>query len=322
MAKPNKAVKGPGKGSIIIPLEGFVREVVIEPMPLEMAKLGWTPERLERICRRELVVQRHQGAVDPSRIAFGEYYDQQTTMVHPTGGMDAIPTAFARRLGRAIHYRHVVEEIRRTESGVRIAFDYLGEQGTVTANHAIVTIPTPVLRSIPNDFSPEAVAAIDEAQYSSAGKVAFQSGRFWESEEQIYGGITWTEQAMTQMWYPSAGFGAAEGVLVGAYLFGGEPGTAFADMSEEQRLEAALSQGERIHPQLRAHVHNGISRSWLNTPYSLGGWAETPPSEVWERADGPFIFAGDHTTHMSGWQEGALASAQRALHLLGAEADD
>lgn len=252
----------------------------------------------------------------------GEYYDQQTTMVHPTGGMDAIPAAFAHRLGRTIHYRHVVEEIRRTESGVRIAFDYLGEHGAVTANHAIVTIPTPVLRSIPNDFSPEAIAAIDEAQYSSAGKVAFQSGRFWETEEQIYGGITWTEQEMTQMWYPSAGFGAAEGVLVGAYLFGGEPGTAFAEMSEEQRLEAALFQGERIHPQLRGNVRNGISRSWLNTPYSLGGWAETPPSEVWGRADGPFIFAGDHTTYMSGWQEGALASAQRALRLLGAEADD
>ncbi|GAB6039857.1 flavin monoamine oxidase family protein [Endothiovibrio diazotrophicus] len=247
----------------------------------------------------------------------GEYYDQQTTMVHPRGGMDAIPAAFARRLGRAIHYRHVVEEIGRTESGVRVTFDYRGERATVTANHAIVTIPLPVLRSVTNDFSAEYTAAIGEAEYTAAGKVAFQSGRFWESEERIYGGITWTEQEITQMWYPSSGFGAADGVLVGAYLFGGAAGEIFAGMSEAERLEAALSQGERIHPQLRSQVRNGVSRSWLNTPYSLGGWSETAPSDVWNRADGPYIFAGDHTTYMSGWQEGAIASAQRALSLLG-----
>jgi monoamine oxidase len=107
-----------------------------------------------------------------------------------------------------------------------------------------------------------------------------------------------------------------EGVLVGTYLFGGEAGNRFAMMSETERLQMVIQQGEQIHPQMRSHIRNGVSCSWLKTPYSLGGWSETPPSEVWNEADGAFIFVGDHTTYMSGWQEGALASAQRALNLL------
>ncbi len=245
-----------------------------------------------------------------------EYYDQQATMLHPRYGMDAIPRAFADRLGHLLRYQHVVEEIRRTQSGVHITFDNQGRRGSVTANHAIITLPASVLRTIPNDFTAPVRSALNDTHYTSAGKVAFQARRFWEEEEQIYGGITWTEQTITQMWYPSSGFGAGDGVLVGAYVFGGEPGDEFAGLSEWDRQELALSQGERIHPQLRSNVRSGISRSWLNTPHSLGGWSETPPSEVWNRPDGPFIFAGDYTTYMSGWQEGALASAQRALHLL------
>lgn len=237
-------------------------------------------------------------------------------MMHPRGGMDAIPAVFARRLGRAICYQHVVKEIRRTDFGVRIAYVYRGQRQEVTAAHAIVTIPGSVLRDIPNDFSVAVNTALQDEEYTSAGKLAFQAERFWETEEQIYGGITWTEQDITQMWYPSAGFGNEEGVLVGAYLFGGEAGKRFAEMSESERLQMVMHQGEQIHPQMRGLIRNGVSRSWLNTPYSLGGWSETPPSEVWNKADGAFIFAGDHTTYMSGWQEGALASAQRALRLL------
>ena len=32
--------------------------------------------------------------------------------------------------------------------------------------------------------------------------------------------------------------------------------------------------------------------------------------------DGPIFFAGDHTSHIVGWQEGAALSAHRAVKLL------
>ena len=38
----------------------------------------------------------------------------QATMFQPVGGMDQIPRAFARKLGKAIQYRSVVKEIRKS----------------------------------------------------------------------------------------------------------------------------------------------------------------------------------------------------------------
>ena len=50
-----------------------------------------------------------------------------------------------------------------------------------------------------NDFSVNHQQKIEEFEYSSASKLAFQSRRFWEQDHSIYGGISWTNQAITQM---------------------------------------------------------------------------------------------------------------------------
>ena len=45
--------------------------------------------------------------------------------------------------------------------------------------------------------------------------------RFWEEDEQIYGGITYTDLPIGQISYPSSGFfGDGKGVLLGAYIWG------------------------------------------------------------------------------------------------------
>ena len=58
-----------------------------------------------------------------------------------------------------------------------------------------------------------------------AGKVGWQAERFWETEDQIYGGISWTTDVITQIWYPSSGFLSAKGALTGAYMYGPEAET-------------------------------------------------------------------------------------------------
>jgi monoamine oxidase len=247
-----------------------------------------------------------------------ELYEQQATMLQPRDGMDRIPFALAGELQGLIRYEHPVSALRRTATGARVEFVNRGRAGSIEADYVIVTIPGTVLRDVPNDFSPEVNTALQSLQYTSAGKAAFQSERFWETEDRIFGGISWTEEAITQLMYPSGSVGQNEGILVGAYVFGGPAGDYFAGLSPEQRLSLALAQGGNIHPQLRASARSGISRSWLKTPYSLGGWSLNPPPPVLQGFDGPFLFGGDHTTYLSGWQEGAVLSAQRTLELLAA----
>jgi monoamine oxidase len=179
-----------------------------------------------------------------------------------------------------------------------------------------VAIPASVLRNIPSDFLPETNAAIKSIEYTSAAKLAFQSVRFWESDEQIFGGSSLTDEDITQVWYPNEGFGTKEGILIGAYIYGGPAGENFARLDPQQRIELALSQGSKIHPNYRANMRAGISRSWLKTPYSLGGWSVTPPPIALQQPDGPFIFAGEHTTYLNSTQEGAVISAHRAIELL------
>ena len=49
-------------------------------------------------------------------------------------------------------------------------------------------------------------AAIDAVPYAAAVKVGLQfSRRFWEEDEHIYGGITYTDLPIRQISYPSAG---------------------------------------------------------------------------------------------------------------------
>ena len=111
-----------------------------------------------------------------------------------------------------------------------------GRARAIEAPLVVVTIPLPVLRTIPADFSPDIRAAIEAVDYVPAVKVAFQAERrFWELDDAIYGGISWTTRDITQVWYPSAGIHQRKGILVGAYIWSDDLGEKFAAMSPAQR---------------------------------------------------------------------------------------
>jgi len=82
-------------------------------------------------------------------------FDQQPQMFQPVGGIDALPRAFAARLGERISYGAEVRAIRKHQGGVRIAYrDAHGIDRALDADYAICTIPLTVLKSIPADWSP------------------------------------------------------------------------------------------------------------------------------------------------------------------------
>lgn len=247
------------------------------------------------------------------RLDFTEQLDQQATMLQPVGGMDRIATAFEAQITADIIYQAEVTEIRKITDGARIGYrDQSGAAQSIDADHCVCTIPATVLRGIPHDFSTAHASAINAFAYTPAAKLAFQSRRFWEQDHNIYGGISWTTQDITQLWYPSHGLGKADGVLLGTYIFGGSAGTAFAALLPQQRIDTALTQGAAIHPRLAAETDHGISVAWSNVPFQLGAWGVSNPG-VLLTPDDRLNLAGEHLSILQGWQEGAILSAYNAI---------
>ena len=250
------------------------------------------------------------------KLHFSHFLNQNPTLFQPVGGMDAIVRAFAERVGHLVQYGCVVEQVRRRGDGVRIVYRRPdGAIRSVLSDFAICTIPAPVLKDIPNDFSPAIRTALESLEFVEAVKVAFQAKRrFWEEDAAIYGGISWTDNDITQVWYPCNGYHRPKGVLVGAYIWSREPGLRYSAMSALERLSAALAEGEPLHPGYAGEMECGISRAWLNVPFQKGGWPRRneDAAAVLRRGDGPFQFAGDQVTALPGWQEGALLAAHAA----------
>jgi monoamine oxidase len=160
--------------------------------------------------------------------------------------------------------------------------------------------------------------------------VAFQSPRFWETNDSIYGGLAWTDRLNENVMYPSERFGARDGVLVAAYCGGwtrSENPKAFAELSHEARLRICRDSIEALHPRQSQLLSKGVTVAWGLTPWSEGvgaiwgggltGNGGRPP-EYAEllKPEGPIVFAGEHLSYQPTWQEGAVLSAHEALKLI------
>lgn len=190
------------------------------------------------------------------RSGFGGFFrpeneiNQQPTMFQPVGGIDALPRAFAARLRGRVRYNASVTGIRKTADGVRVAYTAAdGIATAVDAAYCICTIPLPVLREIPADFSAPFAAAMKRVAYMDSAKIglAFKR-RFWEEDDRIMSGISRTDQTITQIWYPSYGYFGRTGVLTAAYATA-EAARTIGDLAPDERAALALREGAAIHPQ-------------------------------------------------------------------------
>lgn len=251
------------------------------------------------------------------KLHFSEFLDQNPTLFQPVGGMDAIVKAFEKRVGALIHYQNVVKEIRKSPDGVRIVHQSAidGKTKETHADFAICSIPAPVLVDIPNDFSNEVQKAVESVKFVSAVKIALETRRrFWEDDYAIYGGISWTDHDITQIWYPAQGYHRPNGVLLGAYIWDEKPGVRYSAMTPRERLKAAVAEGEQIHPGYAEEITAGVSRAWSKAPFQKGGWpASYKAPESLQKPDGAICFAGDQVTALPGWQEGAVLAAHAAV---------
>ena len=251
---------------------------------------------------------------------WGELAEQAAPMMQPVGGMDRIVTALMAEVGEAVHLACPVREIRLRDGGVEVVYaDAGGATHALAADYCLNNIPTHLVPGLRHNLPAPYARSLTAPGRGKLFKLAFQAERrFWE-DDGIYGGISWTSQDITQIWYPPHGIHGEKGVILGAYVFDDPIGARLARLSPAQRIDLALSQGERIHPQYRRFVGRGVSVAWHRMNHMLGCsavWSESALRNHFERLQKPagrHYMIGDQISYHPGWQEGAIQSAYHAL---------
>ena len=290
--------------------------------------------------------------------------DWQPTLMQPEGGMDRIwqklllqsipsqtllepsvkPHNHGTRVGDLVHLKAPVQSITNQNSSVLI--DVKGRQKPLKVDACIVTVAPPLLggashvtmagaSSLPMHIPQEmristnlpapVKRALASVEMVPAIKVGLQAHRrFWEQDDDIYGGISWTTHLSRQIWYPSANLMESTGILTAAYNAGSEA-TTFGNLSRLERIEEAAKGGTSLHTDFRADVDldGAISMAWQYMPWQVGGFANdtylTQP-EIYETItdwpQGGILLAGDSVSQMPGWQEGAVSAALLAVRSL------
>ena len=250
--------------------------------------------------------------------------DWQATMFQPVGGMDQIPRAFEKKLGGTIRNNAQVERIRQSPTGVHVSYKdrASGRTETIDADYCICAMPLTTLKKVDADFSPAVESVIDKASYDSAYKIAWQSRRFWEQDDNVYGGLSFLQQTVNVVWYPSYKLFSPKGAIVSGYSV--ENGTPFGALPNVQaKLDASRLAVEKLHPGRGKELHDAVYVSWGQIPFNLGSWISgfgrqsQADYAVITQPDRRVYFAGDHTSHIVGWQEGAAMSALRAMDMIG-----
>ena len=285
-----------------------------------------------------------------------EDYLWQPTLFQPIGGMDHVVTSFYEQIkDRAtIHTEAVVSQISFDEASqkYKVAYQKAGTTQHIEADYCLSNIPIPLLKGVlqQGHFDRPFQAALDAvyaAEYPTARddferkflayttKVGWQAERdLWQlanldpdihgSRVPIFGGISWTNQEIRQIWYPSDGYNSKLGVLTGAYNFR-EDAKKWGELDPEERLSKAREQAGNIGgPDFAEGLQYGIAIAWQNMPYQKGGWAQWDTVKKdrvihynnLTHGNKNFFIIGDQLSSMAGWQEGAVLSAINAVNCL------
>lgn len=269
------------------------------------------------------------GLMDPDFYNVAEYtYELQMTMFQAVGGMENISKALEKKVGANLQLESEVTSIVNTDHGVKISYKTKEGFTSIDGDYCICTLPLPVLSNVEHNFSSDVSRAIDFVPYIQTGKIGLQfNRRFWEEDENIFGGITHTNNDLTQIFYPSNDYLGKKGILIGYYNFNDKAKrTGLLSFSDREKL--ALDKGSLIHKQYREAFESSFSVSWHQTEFSLGGWAlynsesRKTHYQALLKPDKYVYFAGEHTTYLNAWMAGAFESARSVVTAIHGRATD
>jgi monoamine oxidase len=202
-------------------------------------------------------------------------------------------------------------------------------------------------------LDPQKSHAVRNLGYESSTKVLLHCARrFWEMDHGIAGGASLSDQLYRAVYYPSDNavavtepepsrarfnpmyggyvngeFAPADpdvsrgpGVLLGSYTWG-QDARRLGQLPVDERVEIVASQIARIHPEILEHgiVDDAASIFWDSYRWTNASFAELLPGQQTTMHDdaaspqGSLHFAGEHTSLDTGWIQGAVSSALRAV---------
>ncbi len=254
------------------------------------------------------------------RLAQGHEHEYQTTLFQPVGGMDRIAMALYEPVKDVVQFGARVTAIAQDGRGVNVSYTEGGTPRQARADWCLCTLPLSILSQIDIQVSPAMHDAIEAVPYEASVKVGLQfKRRFWEQDELIYGGISYTDLPIGLIGYPSAGFGQpGKGVLLGAYVWGPNA-YEFTARRPAERVQLALKYGQQIHAQYPREFETGVAVGWHRVPFShgcFGVWSDEAREKHYRnlcQIDGRIALAGEHASLIPAWQEGAVLSALDAI---------
>lgn len=240
-------------------------------------------------------------------------------------GADALPHAMARGLGERVRYGKRVESVS-CGAGVKVVC----RNGDVfVADHVIMAVPTSVLRRI--RFSPhlseQKALALASLRETSVTRIYIQfSTRFYFYVDEKLSGVANTDLPELRELGATPGTWISDSTntqdtspgILDVYSVG-PVARYLAGLSEEERVEYALGLLEKPFPG-SAENYNGRSASWswVDDDLEFGAYPYFMPTQLTafleelSRSEGPIHFAGDQTSALPGWMQGALESGLRA----------
>ena len=248
-------------------------------------------------------------------------------MFQPVGGMDQFPKGFERAIGaNHITFNADVQSVHQSDTAVKVVYvdTKNGRHRELSADFVVVCLPLSVLSGVDINLSPDLMTAVKATTYSNSAKMGLaMKRRFWEEDDQIFGGHLYSNLPLGEFSYPSNDYFSRKGVLLGLYVNG--PVGDLLDRSIKERVEHVLTHASKVHPQVRQEFESAFAVWWRKVKYSQGGYASggTPERRTQlARINNRIIIGSAATAPESSpdWMEGAVAAGWQALTALHARA--
>ncbi|MDI2127295.1 flavin monoamine oxidase family protein [Yinghuangia seranimata] len=255
------------------------------------------------------------------RFSFELGYDQAMMMFQPVGGMDAIPRALEKAVGRhRIQYEAAATGVANVPGGVEVTWkDAHGSEHAERADFCVVATPPHIAARLRHNLGDAVTGALKTPVPFAVGKIGLEyRRRWWELDDRMYGGVVPTTLDLSNMWFPSYGFQGRRGTVIGYYNYGANA-EAYGRLAHEERAKRAVDQGVKIFgDRYRTELDASFSVAWHRTPYLEGGWVgwrdqNGPEYKLLNQAQGNVYFAGDWLSHVIAWQHGAFSSARKVV---------
>lgn len=287
----------------------WIRSLNVNPI---VKKYFFTYIRSEYTCEPEAL-----SLLDLCRNAKMYYSStERLPSMRAIGGNDLIPQALAKTL-TDVRLNAVVQSLRLKPDGVTVTYTQADSTLTIDADFAILAIPLSTARAI--DFGGSLPAThqrmVNEISYGAVTKVMIQyRKRFWD--EQNWNGRMNSDLPIGYIWHATSHLEHESGILT-AYT-GGAPGAKLSALSNEERIQVAVNEIEKIFSGSSELIEHTETTAWLNEPFTKASYMNLAPGHVrahWQilfTPAGHLFFAGEHATAFQGFMEGAVESGQRA----------